>query len=471
MFPLVVVQLHNIKRLKKLTVNPIVTTLSTVKSQKDSSTEPDTLIGIQTAPATKNSQQTPSNHDGDKPSLGVTDEFFGVPEFEDNSVLPDLSRSREVTTDDVLNQTQEPISTEEELDAADMLLSLSNVRDDFNLGVNNIDDNSLLMPIGGQSTIEDVAPEPIRLGQVDVDEGIARMLAVEEQEQLEGATKIVEDSHSSLNALPGVPTRGLLSISTPNTEPGTDSVTEATSANLLGIQNSSNSPKQTDTQQDSIESSTGGQPATNAEDVHKGAHPKIYTEDSTDVVTKKGSHGAFKSQLYGLRHSTLKDRSYRCKICGTTKRSMENLNDHHRQKHGKQQCEVCGKKFVLATPLTHHMYSHFPRKFYCNKCDFHCCFQSELDSHKISHWEKPSYQCMYPKCGRWFKCKGELTLHVEIHNKLWYDCSKCDFSTKLVKYLKEHEKSHKKELPYSCDLCGQRFLWRSGVKRHKEKDH
>ena len=132
---------------------------------------------------------------------------------------------------------------------------------------------------------------------------------------------------------------------------------------------------------------------------------------------------------------------------------------------------MCGKKFDLVTSLTHHMYSHFPRKFYCEKCDFHCRFQSELDSHKISHRENPSYQCMYPKCGRWFKHKGELTLHAEIHNKLWYDCNKCDYSTKLVKYLKEHKKSHKKELPYSCELCGQRFLWRSGVKRHKEKEH
>ena len=150
---------------------------------------------------------------------------------------------------------------------------------------------------------------------------------------------------------------------------------------------------------------------------------------------------------------------------------MEDLNDHHRRRHGKQTCDVCGKKFNLATSLTHHMYSHFPRKFQCEKCDFHCQFQSELDSHKITHQENPSHQCMYPKCGRWFKRKGELTLHVEVHNKLWYDCSKCDFSTKLVKYLKEHEKSHKKELPYSCNLCGQQFLWRSGVKWHKEKDH
>ena len=78
---------------------------------------------------------------------------------------------------------------------------------------------------------------------------------------------------------------------------------------------------------------------------------------------------------------------------------------------------------------------------------------------------------MYPKCGRWFKCKGELSLHVETHKKTWFDCKKCDFSTKLLKYLKEHEKSHDSELPYSCDLCGKRFLWRSGVKRHKEKEH
>ena len=43
-----------------------------------------------------------------------------------------------------------------------------------------------------------------------------------------------------------------------------------------------------------------------------------------------------------------------------------------------------------------------------------------------------------------------------------------------MKYLKEHEKSHLKKdskLPYECKLCGERFLWRSGLKRHKEKKH
>ena len=135
-------------------------------------------------------------------------------------------------------------------------------------------------------------------------------------------------------------------------------------------------------------------------------------------------------------------------------------------------CGVCGKMFDLATTLAHHMYSHYTRKHHCDKCGFHCFFKSELESHKIVHRERPTHQCM--KCGRWFKRKGELLLHVQTHKKTWYDCGKCDFSTKLLKYLKEHEKSHVKkneELPYACDICGKRFLWRSGVKRHKEKMH
>ena len=208
---------------------------------------------------------------------------------------------------------------------------------------------------------------------------------------------------------------------------------------------------------------------------NKGARLKATNkEENTAVVDKPGSRGAFKSQLYGLRRSRPKDRAYKCQVCGKSKRSMEDLNLHHRKNHDPQKCEVCGKIFELASSLVHHMYSHYARKYQCDKYNFHCFFNSELDAHKVVHREKPTFKCMYPKCGRWFKRKGELSLPVEVHKSTWYDCKKCDFSTKLIKYLKEHEKSHIKkneDLPYKCDICGERFLWRSGVKRHKEKKH
>ena len=190
-----------------------------------------------------------------------------------------------------------------------------------------------------------------------------------------------------------------------------------------------------------------------------------------DNLSKKATCGAFKSQLYGLRKRTPKDRVYKCQVCNVSKRSMESLNNHHHRRHDPQMCGVCGKLFTLASSLAHHMYSHYERKFHCDQCEYHSHFKSELDSHKITHHSMPSHQCMYPNCSRWFMCKGDLALHIETHKKTWLNCEKCDFSTKISKYLKEHMNLHDKELPYVCGICGKHFLWRSGVRCHKEKEH
>ena len=105
-------------------------------------------------------------------------------------------------------------------------------------------------------------------------------------------------------------------------------------------------------------------------------------------------------------------------------------------------CGVCGKVFDLASSLSHHMYTHNERRFFCEKCSFHCHFESELKKHNISHHSQPSHQCMRRNCGRWFKRKSDLVLHVETHKKDILECDSCDFTTTLQKYLKEHKKSH-----------------------------
>ena len=175
--------------------------------------------------------------------------------------------------------------------------------------------------------------------------------------------------------------------------------------------------------------------------------------------------------MHRLKRKVSDDRSYRCQICGIHKRSQQALNGHHRKRHDPQMCGICGKIFDLATSLTHHMYSHYERKYKCKKCEFHCHFESELTTHKITHHTTPQHRCMYPNCGRWFYRKGDLVVHVESHRKRMIKCKSCDFETKLQKYLNEHEKCHEKQLPYSCDKCGKRFKWRSGVKNHKKKEH
>ena len=147
-------------------------------------------------------------------TVGVNDAFLGVSEVDD-SFLPDLGFSKEPTTTDLINQdlntNVEPIqdiaSTEDEQDAVDALLSLSNVRElppsvSTNIDTEfNPDDNSMLVPIGGQAICEDVAPTESRLGQLEVDSEIARMIALEEQTKLEKSDSCMQSSTSLTGVL------------------------------------------------------------------------------------------------------------------------------------------------------------------------------------------------------------------------------------------------------------------------------
>ena len=163
---------------KRVTKNPTGTTLSTVKTKKpvdgnENATDSiisTPLIGVQSL------TETVPKVDDTAGSKGVCDAFLGVPDA-DVLLLPDLGATREVTFDDVLKQTcgtvsdhsQAP-SQEEELNAADTLLSLSNLptvsNNNFDFG---LEDNAILAPIGGNVICEDAAPTESRLGQVEVD--------------------------------------------------------------------------------------------------------------------------------------------------------------------------------------------------------------------------------------------------------------------------------------------------------------
>ena len=71
-------------------------------------------------------------------------------------------------------------NTEEDLEAASTLLSLGDTLEDT---LDKGDENALLTPIGGANVPEDVAPQPLRLDQISVDNAIALLVATEQQEE------------------------------------------------------------------------------------------------------------------------------------------------------------------------------------------------------------------------------------------------------------------------------------------------
>ena len=71
-------------------------------------------------------------------------------------------------------------NTEEDLEAASTLLSLGDTLEDT---LDEGDDNALLMPIGGANVPEDIAPQPLQLDQINVDNAIAELISTEQQEE------------------------------------------------------------------------------------------------------------------------------------------------------------------------------------------------------------------------------------------------------------------------------------------------
>ena len=357
------------------------------------------LPAVQTLPVVPGTSQGKSDQ-SNKP-------LTGVPATTDDQ-LPDLVLAHD---DPDVSQATGAVSTEEEIDAAETLLSLGEVRDDT---LDHDDENAVLMPIGGPNVTVDVAPEPIRLDQVNVDKAIAELIQNDqndEHDQADQADKSTDPKDAKKITPPAVADRD-------------------------------------DT----------------AEDRPKSAGKDI----------EPPSRGRLETKTYALKKKVeTRKRTFKCSECNVAKKTIKELNIHHKECHNPQICGVCGKLFKLASSLARHMYEHNKPKFSCDQCDYMCQFESELTTHKIVHRKNPSHQCMKANCGRWFMRKWDLTLHLQKHEGVRHNCDYdgCSFYADTKKQLKEHRKKHSDDHQHICTQCGKGFKYRSGLKRHRDSDH
>ena len=223
------------------------------------------------------------------------------------------------------------------------------------------------MPVGGPTPYEDVNPVPIHLDQVTVDGAIAEIV---EQEDILDSTQLTTANNSEISSVQADDSK----TQDKNTK---ENITEV---DVPGIQ----------------PSLSGGQTTLQMQEKSPSNSKMALDCDSEPSKSK----GVIKVTTYGIKKKLNSDGwSYRCSICGVRKRSAGNLNAHHRRRHEAQMYGICGKVFELASSLTHHMYTHDERRFFCEKCLYHCHFESELKKHNVTHHSQPSHQCMRKNCG------------------------------------------------------------------------
>ena len=101
----------------------------------------------------------------------------------------------------------------------------------------------------------------------------------------------------------------------------------------------------------------------------------------------------------------------------------------------KKECQICGKVVVR---LSDQMKIHCEAKPF--KCDF---------------------------CGKGFKTKGELTVHVRVHTgERPFKCDLCGEGFTLSSALSVHIRTHTGAKPFNCDFCKKGFSRNDTLIRH-----
>ena len=322
------------------------------------------------------------------------------------------------------NIPQDPVTTEDEDDAVDALLSLGSDLSQNISADDPLNENALLMPIGAP-TIQDINPVEVKLDQVSVDNTIANV--IEQEQLLETSTQ----SPSQTEQVSLVDTENDKPADSDGTIPAEDEVEESIDAN----QNN--------------------------------------TDDKPPPTPKKGS---VEIKEYGVKRKVSDGKlKFKCPKCGKRTKTRKQQNQHYKDSHDPTMCSNCDKVFNNPASLSVHMYDHMEHRFKCDNCEQGFHFAGQLTQHKAVHRKegKGTFQCMTSNCGKWFIRKGDLVVHIETHKKKEWKCPHCDHITTCEKYLKTHIKSRheteENDYPYKCVVCNRRFLYRQQLAWHKDE--
>ncbi|XP_033230518.1 zinc finger protein 2 homolog isoform X1 [Belonocnema kinseyi] len=213
----------------------------------------------------------------------------------------------------------------------------------------------------------------------------------------------------------------------------------------------------------------------------------------------------------------VKKNEYNCAACGEHFNNPTNLQIHMTSHIGQElfECDICMRRFITRYAMQLHRIDHkdqtfkckycnclgFPEKnqlvahlltheehkksFVCNICSKRFGTRKYLNIHQRIHSDENALECEY--CGKRFIKISNLRNHMRSHtteirheevksstteplvrsDEHVYKCENCGKTFITASYLKLHiRRFHTGKNPLECDICKQKFIYRSSIKRH-----
>lgn len=152
----------------------------------------------------------------------------------------------------------------------------------------------------------------------------------------------------------------------------------------------------------------------------------------------------------------------KCRDCGQSKGSMEELSSHMRKAHEASHTFIvcCGRKRLLRQSALEHMEYHLNGDaFKCALCNERFMDNMTLKEHNLRQHEQRKFQCQ--TCPKVFHTRSKLDGHEKTHlpnAERPIKCGYCSAGFVDKQSQRRHvERMHEIKERYTCDLCAKAF--------------
>ncbi|XP_013185412.1 zinc finger protein 79-like [Amyelois transitella] len=168
-------------------------------------------------------------------------------------------------------------------------------------------------------------------------------------------------------------------------------------------------------------------------------------------------------------------KTFPCKDCDKIFGTRSGLKNHRQRLHTsiERECKICKITVVGWAELRAHIASHADDSAYrCDLCPKRFKYLHSLAKHRDTHLEKV-HGC--DQCPKKYGSQALLKMHLKTHERALrgttFRCTYCGKGFYESWNLQVHERTHRNERPFLCEICNTAFGTNSSLKRHVKVSH